>query len=268
MKKHTDNDDSSASQTISQRKLDNPQQSPAQLSGGAHRPPVVTYPEFLAKPPPPPPLVTTNRLLTTLYGFAGLSTLLYGASKYLVAPMVENLTEARFELHGTASHKLQSLVSKLEKTVSEVPATGPQSRAPDDAGEDAEDPTELFHRDVGTQTSLPAGPAAAALLRPVAKSALERQADRLSEATKSLSELKDQLRAQSEDLEDVRTLLDVFRDNLDGMTYSSHAQFVGGYDMYGTAKRAEPQDEIRKVRDNIRLVKGALLSTRSFASTR
>ncbi|KAM4066930.1 peroxisomal membrane anchor protein [Hirsutella rhossiliensis] len=267
--KPVDNDDAAASQTISQREPDTTQQSPALLSGGSDHPPVVTYPEFLAKPPRPPPLVTTNGLLTTLYAFAGLSTLLYGASKYLVAPMVESLTDARSELHDTASHKLHALVSKLEKTVSEIPSTPHPPLAADDASEDAEDPTEMFHRDVGTQTSLPESPAAAALLRPVAKSESERQADRLSEAAKSLSGLKDQFRAQSEDLEDVRTLLDVFRDNLDGMTYSSQTQFVGGYDMYGTAKRAEPQDEIRRVRDNIRLVKGTLLSTRSFpASTR
>lgn len=246
---------------------DSMQQPSASSSDGSDRPPIVTYPEFLAKPPRPPPLVTTNGLLATLYGFAGFSTLLYGASKYLVAPMVESLTDARSELHGAASHKLHALVSILEKTVSELPPTGSHPMAVDDASDDAEDPAEMFHRDVGTQTSL--SESSAVLPRLAAESESERQAHRLSEATKSLSSLKDQLRAQSEDLEDVRTLLDVFRDNIDAMAFSSQSQFVAGFDMYGTAKRAEPQDEIRRVRDNIRLVKGALLSTRSFpASTR
>ncbi|KAL3963766.1 hypothetical protein ACCO45_000770 [Purpureocillium lilacinum] len=70
-------------------------------------------------------------------------------------------------------------------------------------------------------------------------------------------------------MDEIRTLLDVFRDDLDGMTYGGQTQFVGGYDMYGTAKKSEPEDEIRKVRDNIRRVKGVLLSTRNFpGSTR
>lgn len=228
----------------------------------------MTYPEFLVKHPRPAPLVTTSRLLNTLYSFAGLSTLIFGVSKYIVAPMVENLTEARSDLQSTASHKLHALVAKLEKTVSEVPASGPRPLVPDDVS-DAEDPFEMFHRDVGTQTSLPGSPAASAPLRSDLKSQTEHQADGLFEAKRSLSGLKDQLRAQSEDFEDVRTLLDVFRDSLDNMTYSTPTQFVGGYDIYDTTKRAEPHDEIRKVRDNIRLIKGILLSTRSFpASTR
>ncbi|KJZ78843.1 hypothetical protein HIM_01616 [Hirsutella minnesotensis 3608] len=204
------------------------------------RPPVVTYPEFLAKPARPPPLVTTNGLLATLYGFAGASTLVYGASKLVLAPMVDSLTDARSDLHATAAHKLGALVAKLERTVSEIPPAAAGPPRADDLS-DAEDPTEMFHRDAG----------------------------RLAEAAKTLASLKDHLRAQSQDLEDVRTLLDVFRDDVDGLTYGTQAQYVGGYDRYGSIKRAEPEDEIRKVRDNIRRIKGVLLSTRSFpASTR
>lgn len=241
---------------------------------GSDRPPIVTYPEFLAKPQRPPPLVTTNGLLATIYGFAGLSTLLYGTSKFVVAPMVECLTDARSELYDSSSKKLDALVAKLEKTVSEVPPSVKAHPATADDASDAEDPTEMFHRDIGTQTSLPATPSAAvtpskAAAVGAAEPESKRQADRLSTLTKTLSGLKDQFRTQSEDMDDIRTLLDVFRDDLDGMTYGGQTQFVGGYDMYGGAKKTEPEDEIRKVRDNIRRVKGVLLSTRSFpASTR
>ncbi|POR37787.1 Uncharacterized protein TPAR_02012 [Tolypocladium paradoxum] len=241
---------------------------------GSDRPPIVTYPEFLARPQRPPPLVTTNGLLTTLYGFAGLSTLLYGTSRFVIGPMVESLTDARSDLYGTSSKKLDALVAKLEKTVSEIPPGVKAQPATVDDASDAEDPTEMFHRDIGTQTSLPATPDAAApsskaAAAAAAESESKRQADRLSTLTKTLSGLKDQFRTQSEDMDDIRTLLDVFRDDLDGMTYGGQTQFVGGYDVYGGAKKTEPEDEIRKVRDNIRRVKGVLLSTRSFpASTR
>ncbi|KAK4082047.1 hypothetical protein Purlil1_11368 [Purpureocillium lilacinum] len=253
-------------------------QTPSSLSPSAgDRPPVVTYPEFLTKPQRPPPLVTTNGLFNTLYAFAGLSTLLYGTSKYVVGPMVESLTDARADLYDTSSKKLDALVAKLEKTVSVIPppktAAGAVSATADEDADasDAEDPTEMFHRDIGTQTtSLPASPLASAKAKDGEGEPLSaRQAERLTTLAKTLSGIKDQFRTQSEDMDEIRTLLDVFRDDLDGMTYGGQTQFVGGYDMYGTAKKSEPEDEIRKVRDNIRRVKGVLLSTRNFpGSTR
>ncbi|PNY22883.1 Uncharacterized protein TCAP_07047 [Tolypocladium capitatum] len=243
-------------------------QTSALPAAGGDRAPIVTYPEFLAKPQRPPPLVTTDGLLATLYGFVGLSTLLCGTSKFVVAPMVESLTDARSDLYGTSSQKLDILVAKLEKTVSEIPPSSKAQPATTDDISDAEDPTEMFHRDIGTQTSLPTTPAAVAPSKPAsAESESKRQADRLSTLTKTLSGLKDQFRTQSEDMDDIRTLLDVFRDDLDGMTYGGQTQFMGGYDMYGGAKKTEPEDEIRKVRDNIRRVKGVLLSTRSFPAS-
>ncbi|KAG6067250.1 hypothetical protein E4U32_004258 [Claviceps aff. humidiphila group G2b] len=240
------------------------------------RPPIVTYPEFLIQPDRPPPLVTKDGILSTIYGFAGLSTLLYGTSKFLIAPMVETTTDARSQLYRTTGQKLDSLVAQLEKTVSVIPSTAttrPSSSRHGGASEgssDDEDPTEMFHRDIGTQTSSvleKTAPAAAAaegrsLSSPVG-SAIDGQADRLTGLTKSLAVLRDQLRAQSEGFQDVKTVLGVFRDSLDGMTYGN-GTFVGGYDIYGSTKKKEPEDEIRKVRDNIRRLKGLLLSTRTF----
>ncbi|KAG5925136.1 hypothetical protein E4U61_002250 [Claviceps capensis] len=253
-----------------------PQERPQHQASVVHdRPPIVTYPEFLIQPDRPPPLVTKDGILSTLYGFAGLSTLLYGISKFLIAPMVETTTDARSQLYHATAQKLDSLVTQLEKTVSVIPSTAmarSSSSQHDDAPEgssDEEDPTEMFHRDIGTQTSSvleKAAPAAAAegrsLSSPV-RSATDGQADRLTGLTKSLAVLRDQLRAQSEGFQDVKTVLDVFRDSLDGMAYGS-GTFVGGYDIYGSTKKKEPEDEIRKVRDNIRRLKGLLLSTRTF----
>jgi hypothetical protein len=238
------------------------------LSATSDRPPIVTYPEFLVKPERPAPLVTRTGIFNTLYAFAGLSTLLYGTSKYLIAPMVENLTDARTELHDVASKRLDSLVTQLEKTVSVIPPTTSQpDLSEENDGSEAEDPTEMFHRDVGTQTSLIDENAAPPTKEPEPPS--KRHATTLISLTKNLSVLKDQFRAQSEGFEDVKTLLDVFRDDLDSMTYGGHSEFVGGYDIYGSAKKNEPEDEIRKVRDNIRRVKGVFLSARNFpVSTR
>ncbi|KAG5980044.1 hypothetical protein E4U55_004447 [Claviceps digitariae] len=255
-----------------------PQPQPQQVSVN-DRPPIVTYPEFLVKPERPPPLVTKNGIISTLYAFAGLSTILYGTSKYLIGPMVDDLTDARTELHQVAARKLDTLLAQLEKTVSVIPsaaaATVAAQTAPHD-GSDDEDPTEMFHRDVGTQTALLINSDAALspAVRPDEKdqeTPSDRQADRLTSLNKTLSVLKDQFRAQSEGLEDIKTLLDVFHNDLYGMTYGRETDdFVSSvYDKYGSSRKKEPEDEIRKVRDNIRRFKGLLLSTRYFpASTR
>ncbi|KAG5970079.1 hypothetical protein E4U58_000780 [Claviceps cyperi] len=253
-----------------------PQERPRNQASVVHdRPPIVTYPEFLIRPDRSPPLVTKEGILSTLYGFAGLSTLLYGTSKFFIAPMVETTTDARSQLYHATAQKLDSLVAQLEKTVSVLPSTAttrPASSQHDDAPEgssDDEDPTEMFHRDIGTQTSsflekITSAVAAEgrSLSSPIG-STTDGQADRLTGLTKSLAVLRDQLRAQGKSFQDVKTVLDVFRDSLDGMTHDS-GPFVGGYDIYGSTKKKEPEDEIRKVRDNIRRLKGLLLSTRTF----
>lgn len=201
--------------------------------------------------------------------------------------MVDSLTDARSDLHETAAKKLEELVHQLEKTVSVIPPAPIASSQQDAAAavgvpytdawsSDDEDPAEMFHRDIGTQTTFPEGvpatdaadgsaqPKEEAAQKPVA----EQQATTLAKLAKSVSGLRDHVVSQSGDFEDIKAQIDVFRDELDNMIYPTH-DFVGGYNMFGVNNKAEPEDEIRKARDNIRRIKGVLLSTRSFpASTR
>ncbi|KAM0287940.1 hypothetical protein ACHAQH_000005 [Verticillium albo-atrum] len=259
-----------------------PPQAPASrsISQDFHddNPPVVTYPEFLTKPTRPPPLVTGTALLNTLYACAGLTTLLYGTSQYVVAPMVESLTAARVDLHATTSDKLSALVRKLEATVSEIPPKALPKSDPaytDDTSSEAEDPTELFHRDIGVQTSLPSTPGgldsttAAASSTPEAPVAAHTR--RLTDLTASLRGLKDACVSQSEELADVKTAMDLLKDDLGQLTFPSLQQqsdFVGGFSLYGSSQgRKEPEDEIKKAKDNIRRVKGVMLSTRNFPTS-
>ncbi|KAL7921581.1 peroxisomal membrane anchor domain-containing protein, variant 1 [Trichoderma austrokoningii] len=239
---------------------------PASILAGSDRPPVVTYPEFLTKPQNEPPLVTTNGLLNTLYAFGGLSTLLYGASKFAVEPMVEKQTSARLDLHETTSKKLDSILAQLESTVSVVPsynksgANNNATTSPED--EDVDDPSEMFHRDIGTQTASPI--ASSSKSKDEARSTL--QADRLSKLAKSLTGLTNDYKKQSTDSDSVKTFLDAFRDELDTMTYGNQTEIFGAYDIH-KKKKKESEDEIRKVRDNIRRIKGVLLSARTFPTS-
>lgn len=241
------------------------------------RPPIITYPEFLTKPVRPPPLVTVNGFLNTLYAFGGFSTLLYGASKYVLEPMVQSLTEARISLHGSAKEDLTKLIDKLETVVSELPPTAKktdlqvgaeQSARDDDEKSNYEDPTELFHRDIGVQTSLPSSPIPPPSELAPPEPASARQARRLTELVSSVKAVSDGLVGQQEELNDIKSLLGVFRDELDRLSLESGGEWATGYSVF-SANRNEPDDEIKKAKENIRRVKGVLLSTRSFpASTR
>lgn len=216
---------------------------------------------------------------------AGLSTLIYGASKFVVEPMIESLNGARQELHDTTASKLEELVNQLERTVSVVPppkhgaAPGsPTTSAattmvnPDE--EDDEDPAEMFHRDIGTQTSfsdtLTSAATDAAAATPEAQPPALQHATNLAKLAKCVSGLRDAVVSQSGDFEDIKAQVEHFREDLDRMIFPQMDFTPGGYGMMSTAgSKNEPDDEVRKARDNIRRIKGVLLSTRSFpASTR
>lgn len=234
----------------------NPQTEPQPTSQTpTDRAPIVTYPEFLTpKSTPPAPLLTPTTLLRTLQGTALLSSLIYGISHFILTPQLARLNESRSDFHTHTASKITAILTKLESTVSVLP---PKE-------EEDQDPSEMFHRDIGTQTTLPVPSSSSAPKLPPS----EAQALRLEDLTRSLVELRDGLRSQSEGLGDVKATIDVFRDDLDGLTYKNTAD-VDGYNSMYAKKKGESQDEIRKVRDNIRRVKGVLLSTRSFpVSTR
>lgn len=255
-------------------------QQPSAAKAKDDRPPIVTYPEFLTQPARPPPLMTVDRFLSALYAFGGLSALVYGTSKYVVAPMVDHLTEARTSLHGTAKHNLARLVQKLEETVSEVPPTpvpkADVSQGVEGSTSEYDDPTELFHRDIGVQTSLPPSPnpqhgqysASLAAGREEAEETPSiTQTRRLQDLAASVRDISRGFVSQSEEYENAKAVLGVFRDELDEMSYSV-SNVVSGSSLYGYGRSNEPDDEINKAKENIRRVKGVLLSARSFPAGR
>ncbi|PLN82447.1 hypothetical protein BDW42DRAFT_193063 [Aspergillus taichungensis] len=265
-------------------------------------PPIITYPEFLVQQSKPPPLVTLQSILYTIYGAAGLGATFYGASEFLVKPMLAQLTSARHDLADTTSSNLQKLNGKLEQAVSVIPpqltARSLNNTTNDDKdAEDTEsitsDPTELFHRDVATQTSPGEVPSKEGLWTADSDSDAPNTADqdqpsaataavnthltRLESMRSSLQEISttDQDSATAED--GVRSSLNDLQHYLDGLLYSKQSYgSVSGYGVYGSAGggfdpnatstgigKAE-EDAISGFRAEIRGVKGALLSARNF----
>ncbi|KAF7718251.1 Uncharacterized protein PECH_002066 [Penicillium ucsense] len=256
-------------------------------------PPIITYPEFLFQPAKPPPLVTMSRVLYTIYGAAGLGASIYGASEYLFKPMLKNLTEARLDLSNTAKKNLQKLNEKLEQTVSVVPAhlkvqtlLGQQDM--DDNDSIASDPTELFHRDMGTQTT---PDVSSGSISPSVKDtadgaanpatlAVNKHISRLESIQSSLKEIN-KFDGESGSLEDsMRARLTDLSHYLDGLiyagpTYTTSPGFGGLYSGHtgntssgSSGVRKSEEDAIAAFKTEIRGVKGALLSARNFPASR
>ncbi|PYH99577.1 hypothetical protein BO71DRAFT_394058 [Aspergillus ellipticus CBS 707.79] len=251
-------------------------------------PPIITYPEFLTTPSKPPPLVTLRSVLYTIYGAAGLSAGLYGASEFLIKPMLANLTSARQELASTATTNLKKLNEKLEKTVSVIPPSlqNPKSTTDptsDDTDSVTSDPTELFHRDVATQTTT-------SDFAPTTTIPTTQESDPTAKVKTHLTRLESitsQLRDFSATEKDsgaldntMRTSLNELHHYLDGLIHGK-AGFnpLAGYGAYSTpgldsgsgaatgVGKAE-EDAIAGFRAEIRGVKGALLSARNFPAGR
>ncbi|PGH12835.1 hypothetical protein AJ79_04059 [Helicocarpus griseus UAMH5409] len=251
-------------------------------------PPIITYPEFLLQAQKPPPLVTFQGVMYTLYGAAGLAATIYGASQYLVKPMLGELSRARHELAETAERNLKTLNEKLEKNVSSIPPvrqhpSPDEQQADDDSDSITSDPTELFHRDIATQTS-------PELEQPPTPAIVDPETDGLSSSETTVNTHVKRLQSISSQLTDflsdqdesgsvnnsTEDRLSELKNYLDGLIYSSPSPYMGSnlYGIYndnsspmgggkaGSANKEE--DAIAAFKTEIRSVKGTLLSARNF----
>ncbi|KAF2745833.1 DUF726-domain-containing protein [Sporormia fimetaria CBS 119925] len=230
-------------------------------------PPIVTYPEFLAQPIKPPPLITTERLLTTAYVSGGLMATLYGLSKYILAPMAHGLAEARHEFASHTKEKLDEVNTRMASIVSVDPASRVKEDVDVDAVSEAEsDPTELFHRDIGTQTT-PALSRRASLQAREDTSTVGSHERRLKTLKSHLEELSQVKANDSASSDSLRTKLSDLSTYLTEMSYQNHYSGMGGLygGTYGLPKKDGGQDQIDAFKADIRAVKGTNMAS-TFAS--
>jgi hypothetical protein len=182
--------------------------------------------------------------------------------------MLATLTNSRLSLAATTSSNLSKLITRLESIVSEIPPTiGPAHEHKEEDSESDEDPTELFHRDIGVQTSLPNSEAGTRPGTPTPTSALADQTSRLKSLTGSLNGLIDDSTSEGHDVVELEATIGVLKDYLEGMTYVTPSYNFGGSGAYGGREGAggkEADDEISRVKMGIKSMKGVLLSARSF----
>lgn len=182
--------------------------------------------------------------------------------------MVASLTSSRHELADTAQTNLDKLIVKLGGMVSETPQKllGSRERDVQDSDSDS-DPSELFHRDIGVQTSLPTTPTQSRPASPPpATRALDEQSRHLHRLTSHIRDLNEASTSEGQDVANLSTTVSVLREYLDSLAYIPPTYSYGsGGGMYGGNQKQETlDDEISKVKAQIRGVKGVLLSARSF----
>lgn len=239
--------------------------------------PIITYPEFLLKPQKPPPLITVSRLVNAAYALVGVSALTWGASKYIVDPMLQTLTEARHSLADGTLEDMEKLNEKLEGMVSHVPyiAISAVKRAhekEDDLESVDSDPTELFHRDIATQTTpnLSRSPSNVSLSRHTLDPTIA-QSERLSGLSYSLRSLVQSLDHTNDNEKHLQDTVKDFQQKIDYMD-SSYSMlkndFYSSTSIYSSAsndaKKATRENEAQKFKQEIRSLKGAFLSSRNF----
>lgn len=179
--------------------------------------------------------------------------------------MLATLTESRLSLASTASTNLTKLVTRLESMVSEIPPTlgHTHERKEEDESESDEDPTELFHRDIGVQTSLPPSEAGSRPSSPAPPSALADQTSRLKSLTGSLNGIVEDSKSEGYDIAELEATIGVLKEHLESMAYVTPSFNFGGGGFAAEGKK-EVDDEISRVKMGIKSMKGVLLSARSF----
>ncbi|KAF2497823.1 hypothetical protein BU16DRAFT_525417 [Lophium mytilinum] len=239
-------------------------------------PPIVTYPEFLTQSTRPPPLITARRIATTAYVAGAVATAIYGISKYIVSPMTDTLSDARHDFASHAQSHVEEFNTRLGDIVSVDPATTSKLLKPidhsDDISEADSDPTELYHRDFGTQTtpSLSRRPSVSSNTNsdPEANTTVAIHETRLKSLTSHLRELEATHNNDTSSADSLRASLTDLNTYLNEMTYQSYHSYSGG--LYGGSNYGMPrgkdgkEDQVEALKAEIRGVKGVLLSARNF----
>jgi hypothetical protein len=213
-----------------------------------------------------------------MYTVAGAVAGMYGLSKYILDPMHNSLTEARHDFLTHTSTYLEDFNSRLSQLAPGSPGTKTNKTMEEDdkksnSGEsDDSDPTELFHRDIGVQTS----PSLSRQQSSWSLSDAEPQssADTLSLQESRLKVLATNIRdleqsaststAREKDLSDQITALNEFLMAI--ALPAAHAKYKNpNYPTWSSlANRPPIGDELDRFKAEISRTKGLMLSTRNF----
>jgi hypothetical protein len=196
---------------------------------------------------------------------------MYGLSKYIIAPMAQNMTESRHDFASHAQEQLEELNKRLTEAASVDLATTVKSKvsdAADDVSEADSDPTELYHRDYGTQTSPSLSRRPSLSTTPDENPVITGHENRLKILTSHLRELESTHSNDTASSDSLKTKLSDLTTYLNEMSYQN--QFYSGMGglyggNYGLPKTKDGKDDqVEVLKGDIRAVKGVFLSARNF----
>lgn len=193
---------------------------------------------------------------------------IYGLSKYIIAPMTHGLAESRRDFASHTHEQLKELNERLRKAVSVDPASKVKAveDGADDVSEADSDPTELYHRDYGTQTTpnLSRRPSTSTDPHPTVTA----QENRLKIIKSHLQEIEANRSNQGTSRDRLRTKVSDLTTYLHEMSYQN--QYYPNMGRYGSSftwsgsSQESKNDQIEILKGDIRAVKGVFLSARNF----
>lgn len=195
---------------------------------------------------------------------------IYGLSKYIIAPMAHTLAESRHDFAAHTQEQLQELNKKLGDSVSIDPATKVKkstSEMGDDVSEADSDPTELYHRDYGTQTTpnLSRRPSIADTDAHPTVTAHEKRLKIIASHLNEIAANRTNGRVSQDSLQTKVSDLTTYLNDMSyqNQYYSSMGGLYGG--SYGLPSGKDgKKDQIEILKQDIRAVKGVFLSARNF----
>jgi len=198
---------------------------------------------------------------------------MYGLSKYLIAPMVQDMTESRHDFASHAQEQLEEMNRRLTEVASVDPATTAKAKlsdVADDISEADSDPTELYHRDYGTQTSPSLSRRPSVSIATDENPVITGHENRLKILTSHLRELEFSHSNDVASSDSLKTKLSDLTTYLSEMSYQNqfYSGMGGSYGAnYGLPKTKDGKDDqVEVLKGDIRAVKGVFLSAKNFPS--
>lgn len=197
---------------------------------------------------------------------------MYGLSKYIIKPMTENLADARHDFASHTQEQLQEFNKRLGEIVSTDPANKPKpvvAEPSDDISEAESDPTELFHRDFGTQTTPNLSRRPSLSAPPDTEPVVTGHENRLNIIASHLRELEASRSNDTSSFDSLRTQVSDLQTYLGEMSYQNQ-YYTGMGGIYGSGTYGLPktrdgkEDQVETLKADIRAVKGVLLNARNF----
>lgn len=222
--------------------------------------------------------MTTNFLIGTMYAVAGTVAGIYGLSKYVLDPMHDKLTEARHDVFTHTDAHMDELNSRLEAL---APGSAAKPAEDDDdqrskSGEsDDSEPTDLFHKDVGVQTTPLSRNASAWSLSDAAAEAaaadpLSHQESRLKSLAANVRDLAQSAATSSGKQKNLTDQMDALKEFLLAIGLpAAHGRYKNpNFSNWSSiANRPPVGDELDRFRAEVSRTKGLMLSTRNFPRT-